>query len=112
MNSVRLLSGNKHDLTDYRKNQVRSILFLMLLTALLLVSVLLSLRAGSYNTPTAELIKGIFGKSADKKVNLVIRNNRLPRICTAIVAGANWIRLAGGKKLCLDCYESYNRFDV
>ena len=26
--------------------------------------------------------------------------------------GANWIRIAGGKKLCLDCYESYNRFDV
>ena len=94
MSSVRLLSGNKHDFTDYRKNQVRSILFLMLLTALLLVSVLLSLRAGSYNTPTAELIKGIFGKSADKKVNLVIRNNRLPRICTAIVAGAG-LGLAG-----------------
>ena len=67
---------------------------MILLTALLLVSVLLSLRAGSYNTPTAELIKGIFGKSADKKVNLVIRNNRLPRICTAIVAGAG-LGLAG-----------------
>ncbi|MBQ2785879.1 MAG: formylmethanofuran dehydrogenase [Oscillospiraceae bacterium] len=26
--------------------------------------------------------------------------------------GANWIRLAGDKKLCLDCYESYNRFCV
>ena len=26
--------------------------------------------------------------------------------------GANWIRLVGGKKLCIDCYESYNRFDV
>ena len=26
--------------------------------------------------------------------------------------GANWIRLVGGKKLCMDCYESYNRFDV
>lgn len=26
--------------------------------------------------------------------------------------GANWIRIAGGKKLCLDCFESYNRFDV
>ena len=26
--------------------------------------------------------------------------------------GANWIRIVGGKKLCLDCYESYNRFDV
>ena len=27
------------------------------------------------------------------------------------VTGANWIRLAGDQKLCLDCYESYNRFD-
>ena len=94
MNSVRLPSENKHDLTDYRKNQIRSIAFLILLTVLLLVSVLLSLRAGSYNTPVSELIKGIFGKSADKKVNLVIRNNRMPRICTAIVAGAG-LGLAG-----------------
>ena len=28
------------------------------------------------------------------------------------VTGANWIRLDGEKKLCLDCYESYNRFHV
>lgn len=26
--------------------------------------------------------------------------------------GANWIRLQGGKKLCLDCYQNYDRFDV
>jgi len=26
--------------------------------------------------------------------------------------GANWIRLAGDKKVCLDCYESYDRFRV
>ena len=32
--------------------------------------------------------------------------------CCGEVTGANWIRLAGDKKLCLDCYESYNRFDV
>ena len=32
--------------------------------------------------------------------------------CCGEVAGANWIRLSGGKTLCLDCYESYNRFDV
>ena len=32
--------------------------------------------------------------------------------CCGEKTGANWIRLAGGKKLCLDCYESYNRFDV
>ncbi|MDE7009835.1 MAG: formylmethanofuran dehydrogenase [Oscillospiraceae bacterium] len=27
-------------------------------------------------------------------------------------AGANWIRLSGGKKLCIDCCRAYNRFDI
>ena len=94
MNSVPSPLGNKQNLSDYRKNELRSICFLVLLVVFLLLSILLSLRAGSYNTPVTELIKGIFGKSADKKVNLVIRNNRMPRICTAIIAGAG-LGLAG-----------------
>lgn len=32
--------------------------------------------------------------------------------CCGEVTGANWIRLQGGKKLCIDCYQTYNRFDV
>lgn len=32
--------------------------------------------------------------------------------CCGEAAGADWIRLAKGKKLCLDCYQTYNRFDV
>ena len=28
------------------------------------------------------------------------------------ITGANWIRLSGEQKLCLDCYQSYDRFDV
>ena len=32
--------------------------------------------------------------------------------CCGEVTGANWIRLVGGKTLCLDCYESYDRFNV
>ena len=32
--------------------------------------------------------------------------------CCGETTGANWIRLAGDKKLCLDCYESYDRFHV
>ena len=78
----------------YRKNQVKSIGFLIFLAGLLLLSVLLSLRAGSYETPVTELVKGIFGLSADKKINLVVRNNRLPRILTAILAGGG-LGLAG-----------------
>ena len=36
MRSARLPLVRKHELTDYRKNQARSILFLLLLTLLLL----------------------------------------------------------------------------
>ena len=32
--------------------------------------------------------------------------------CCGETTGANWIRLAGGKTLCLDCYEDYDRFHV
>lgn len=32
--------------------------------------------------------------------------------CCGETAGANWIRLSGGKKLCLDCWESYDRFHI
>ena len=32
--------------------------------------------------------------------------------CCGEKTGANWVRLAGDKKLCLDCYESYDRFQV
>lgn len=32
--------------------------------------------------------------------------------CCGETAGSNWIRLAGEKKLCLDCYSSYDRFNV
>ena len=32
--------------------------------------------------------------------------------CCGEKTGANWIRIVGGKKLCLDCCGRYNRFDV
>ena len=32
--------------------------------------------------------------------------------CCGELTGANWIRLAGDKKLCLDCCDKYDRFDV
>lgn len=32
--------------------------------------------------------------------------------CCGETTGANWIRMAGDKKLCLDCCESYDRFCV
>ena len=32
--------------------------------------------------------------------------------CCGEVTGANWIRIENGKKVCLDCYEEYDRFNV
>lgn len=32
--------------------------------------------------------------------------------CCGEVAGANWIRIQNGKKVCLDCYKAYDRFNV
>ena len=94
MNSVpsKLEKNNIDEL--YRKNQVKSISFLVTLSGVLLLTVLFSLRAGSYETPIGELIKGIVGMSADRKINIVVQNNRLPRIITAILAGGG-LGLAG-----------------
>lgn len=94
MNSVPLQLENEHIDSLYRKNQRKSIGFLIGLAGLLLVAMVLSLRAGSYETPVAELLKGIFGASSDKKINLIVQNNRLPRILTAILAGGG-LGLAG-----------------
>ena len=92
MNSDRLPLENKTEehLADslYLRNQRKSRLFLALLAVILLLSLVLSLWAGSYETPVAELLRGIFGKASDEKINIVVRNVRLPRICTAVAAGA------------------------
>ena len=93
MNSAPSKSENNID-TLYKRNKIKSVSFLAVLGVVLLIAVLLSLCAGSYETPIGELIKGIFGASSDKKINLVVQNNRLPRIVTAILAGAG-LGLAG-----------------
>lgn len=94
MHSVK--SSLAHNSTGelYKKNRAKSIRFLIILGVTLLAAILLSLRAGSYETPIGELIKGIFGLSSDRKINLVVQNNRLPRILTAILAGGG-LGLAG-----------------
>ena len=94
MNSVRSKLENNNIDELYRKNQVKSIRFLIILSGTLLLAILLSLRAGSYETPVGELIKGIFGMSSDRKINIIVQNNRLPRILTAILAGGG-LGLAG-----------------
>lgn len=94
MNSVPSKLENNNNDALYRKNQIKSIFFLFILSGVLVLAILLSLQAGSYETPIEELIKGVFGQSSDRKINLVVCNNRLPRIITAILAGGG-LGLAG-----------------
>ena len=67
MRSGTLPSVNDFD-TAYRRNQVRSVAFLLLLAAVLFGAFVLSLCSGSYDTPIGELLKGVFGMSADRKI--------------------------------------------
>lgn len=94
MNSVQSKLENKGFDELYRKNQVKSIVFLVVLAVILLGTILLSLCSGSYETPIIELVKGIFAMASDRRINLVVQNIRLPRILTAILAGAG-LGLAG-----------------
>ena len=71
MNSAPLSSANDVRDAAYHRNQVKSLCFLALLAVVLVAAALLSLRAGSYNTPLAELVRGVFGLAQDEKINLV-----------------------------------------
>ncbi len=88
MNSGRLLLENNGHSGEYHKNKVKSIWILISLGVILAAAILLSLWAGSYDTPVTELLRGIVNKANNPKINVVVRNVRLPRICTAVIAGA------------------------
>lgn len=94
MHSVQSKLANNELDSLYQRNRRKSILFLVGLSIVLLAAILLSLQAGSYETPVLELLKGIWGMSADRKINLVVQNIRLPRIIAAILAGGG-LGLAG-----------------
>lgn len=85
---------NRAEGSEYRKIQWKSLAFLLFLIILLLISILLSLRIGSYDTPMIELVKGLIGQAEDPNINLIISNNRLPRLTAAIITGAG-LGLAG-----------------
>ena len=73
---------------SYDWHRGRHTAFLLVLAAALVCAVLVSLWCGSYETPLPELVRGVFGRAADKSVNTVVRSLRLPRICTALLGGA------------------------
>ena len=77
---------NKH--TNYDANKKKNIIFLLALFFILLFSSLASLKFGTAKFSLSDLFMGLLGKAQDDKINLIMINNRLPRILTSIVAGA------------------------
>ncbi|MGI5976335.1 MAG: FecCD family ABC transporter permease [Candidatus Limivicinus sp.] len=90
MNSKPSVSAETVTDPYFRKNRVKSIWFLIALSLGLIAAFFVSLRCGSYSTSLIELVRAVFGMASDPKINLVVQNNRLPRICTAIIAGAGF----------------------
>ncbi len=88
MSSDRCRLENSGNETAYKRNQKKSVVFLVCLAVILLATILFSMWAGSYDTPLNELLRGMIGKASDQKINIVVQNVRLPRICTAAIAGA------------------------
>ena len=75
-------------LEQYKKSIVFKILLGVMLFALLVVASLYALAVGSYNLPVAEVAGILFLGDADATAFNVIWNIRIPRILTAIAAGA------------------------
>lgn len=76
------------EITLFQKKQRRARQFLLALFILLLFTCLVSLKVGAYTTNPLNIIKGLLGKADDPKVNIIMQNNRLPRLLTTLVAGA------------------------
>lgn len=75
-------------LEQYKKSIVFKILLGFILFALLGIAALYALAVGSYNLPVGEVARILFLGDADATAFNVIWNIRIPRILTAITAGA------------------------
>jgi iron complex transport system permease protein len=74
-------------LHSYRRYKSRNVLILALLFALLVLLAVLSLRAGSFDTPLSEIVSAVFGMASDSRINIVVFNIRLPRVFAAVIGG-------------------------
>ena len=61
------LESNSNE-TAYKRNRKKSVIFLVLLAVILLATILVSMWAGSYDTPLNELLKGIIGRKLTKEL--------------------------------------------
>lgn len=85
---------NRSVLEQYRKNNYLKLLFGAIIIVLLTGAILYAIAVGSYRLPVAEVVNILLMRDLNSTAHHVIWNIRLPRILTAIVAGAG-LSIAG-----------------
>jgi iron complex transport system permease protein len=75
-------------LAEYKKSAMAKIIFGFVITGLLILGVLYALSVGSYKLPLVEVANILALREVDPTAYNVIWNIRVPRVLTAIVAGA------------------------
>ena len=75
-------------LARYQKSTSLKVIFGVISVAILGLIVVYSISVGSYKIPVSEVVSTIFLKNTSSAVHNVIWNIRIPRILTAIIAGA------------------------
>ncbi len=75
-------------LVDYKKSIITKIIFGLISSALLIGAAIYALAVGSYNLAVADVVNILLFREAETTAFNVIWHIRVPRILTAIVAGA------------------------
>lgn len=75
-------------LADYQKSILLKVVFGLLLLVLMILAVLYALAVGSYTLPVSAVVDILLFREAGTTAHHVIWNIRVPRILTALVAGA------------------------
>ncbi|MEW5919619.1 MAG: iron ABC transporter permease [Bacillota bacterium] len=81
------MAGEERILSGYKEQTGKKILFGLLFCLMLVLVIVVSVVLGSYSLPISEIWSALFFKGSDVTSN-IIWNIRIPRILTAIVAGA------------------------
>lgn len=75
-------------ITEYNKSIYLKIVFGFIMVAMLILIIIYSMAVGSYIIPVAEVVDILVNRDMESTSSNVIWNIRLPRILTAIIAGA------------------------
>jgi len=75
-------------LAEYKKSILIKLIFGLVFTGLLVLGILYALAVGSYNLPLSEVARILMLREVDTTAYHVIWNIRVPRVLTAIIAGA------------------------